>query len=630
MGIYSSGVGDGEMSKLIYNGLTLSHVRTNSFSRQPVFSDGGDYLFTHFVLDVSAIINPQAGAYAIDEDGKVVPLPGSSATLTDRTIRHYLLQPRRQLVFMMVDGDLLLVSPQKRPGNKGYYPMDANNGPLPRVHNITRIDGDHTFHVNFGVETWLNECPNSDSSPVRALLSNRFSQQHSVDDQFMTQIVTSGQAFFRSDVLEQAGEVADSYRRQCLPPVPLGFKRVSMTVAVTPQRNVLTYTCVDQQRFFDIGDTNPLLGGSGITDVDAKFQTSTVSNEGGVAGGRSVAQVSVRVRGVKESSTWILTQKAFQIAGAKLPLDKMPVSGTLSNISLTQDLTGRDVSLNIQMMLPPSQVGKLGVLNTDILRVEDIFKDEVFGKNPAPYNDGGSRGSYNREILTSKLKDACASVGKPSEGAYAREGTGSDYSNYIPIDPVIFYTDVVPDFTPKVSYGQIKSFHTDYRLDYKYVRKGHKLQIPVARNPAQAQSNQTSPSQPATQSQNPSTDPANQPALVSDCEVAFLAYPTTQLVVTWTAERVGEPPKYPDPYRVEQNFVLLDDRIQPASKEQLPDGTNYVYRVTGEYTYALLSARGAGDNLPTGCLPLWDDSYENSYMTKNYSTPGIIGPSPSQ
>lgn len=625
------------MSKLIYNGLTISHVQTNSFSRQPIYSEGGDYLYTHFQLDVSGIINPKAGAYGLDENGQIAPMPGATAASTDVLIRHYLLQPRRQLVFMMVTNEVLLVAPAKRPGNNsGYYPMDANNGPMPRVHSITRIDGDQTFHVNFSVECWLNECPVGGNNPSRALLSNRFSQAHDVDDQMMTVITTTGQAFFRSDVLEQAGEVADTYRRQCLPPCPLGFKRTRMQIAVTTSRNVLTYNVVDQQRFFDIGDTNPLLGGSGIADIDAQFSTATISNEGGVAGGRSVAEMAVRVRGVKEASTWILTQTAFKVAGAKLPLNKMPQSGILSHLSLTQNMTGRDVTLRISLTLPPSNTSKLGILNSDILRINDLFTDEVFGKNPGPYNDGGSRGSYNREILTSKLKDACSSVGKPSEGGYGRQGPGTDYSDNIPLDPIIVYTDVVPDFSPKVSYGQIKSFHTDYRLDYKYRRKSHRKQIPVAKNPYASQANSgsnsgtgfgSSPNQPQSQATAPSNNPDNQPTLTPDCEIVHLAYPTTEVVVTWTAERVGEPPKYPNPFNTEQNFVLIDDKIQPASPEQLPDGTNYVYRVSGEFTYALQSARGTGDNLPIGALPLWDRTYEESYLPSDYASVGILGPS---
>lgn len=602
-------------------------------SRQPVFTENNTYLYTHFSLDVSAIINPEAGAYGLDEDDKVVPLPGSSATLTDTTIRHYLLQPRRQLVFMMVDGDILLLSPQKKPGNgSGYYSTDCNNGPLPKNFTITRIDGDHLFRVNFSIETWINECEYGNSAAVKALLANVFSQQHSVDDSFMTQITTTGQAFFRSDVLENANEVADSYRDQCLPPTPRGFKRTSYNVAVTASRNVLTYNCVDQQMFYDIGDTNPLLGGSGISRIEAVYNTGTIANEGGVAGGRSFAEMSVKIWGVKEASLWHLTQKAFEVAGAKLPLDKMPFGGVLSNISLTQNMTAKDVALRIQVTLPPPAVGKLGVLNTDVLRIDTLFDTDVLGKNPAPYNDNGSRGSYNKEILTSKLKAACVSVAQQSESRYASSGAGTNYDNSPPVDPVIVYTDVVPSYNPKISYQERRAFHTDYRMDFRYIRQFHRSQIPVAKDPYQQSGNSPGSNTGSAfrGGQNPSTDPNNQPAIVPDCEIVSLAYPTTKLVITWTAERVGEPPRYPNPFGVEENFVLLEDRMQAASKELAPDGQNFIHRLTGEYTFGLRSARGPGDNLPTGILPLWDDTYESGYIESKYAVPGIIGPTPGQ
>lgn len=613
------------MATVIYNGIYISHVQVNGMSRQPVLNESAEYLYTHVTLDISGIISPKTGAYGLDENDQIVPMPGESAASTDALIRHYLLQPRRQFIIMMVDNRVLLVSPARRSDGPGYYSCDCNSGPIPKLHNITRIDGDHLFRVNWSCETWIRECRDGDYNATPALLSNRFAQTHSIDDSFMTTIRTIGQAFFRTDLLDNANEVCDTYRNQCFPPVPLGFKRMSIQVAVTLSRNVLTYDILDQQRFFDIGDTNPLIGGSGIADIDAQYSTSTISNSGGVVGGQSMAEMAVRIKGVKESSHWHMIQKAFEVAGAKLPLNRMPQSGILSHLSLTENLTSRDITLRAQMILPPSNIGKLGILNTDILRIDNIFPDKnTFGKNPAPYNDGGSRGSYTRKVFVAKLKAACDQVSKPLEGRDTPPNPSSDYSSNLPVDPVITYTDVVPNFKPNVSYDQIKSFHTDYKLDIKTHRRSHRRQVPIAKDPgANSGSGLGSPvDSPSTQQGDSSGDPV----LVPDCEIVHLAYPTSEMVVTWTAERVGEPPKYPNPFNTDKNLVLIEDKIQPASPELLPDGVNLVWRISGEYRFAMLSSRGAGDRLPVGALPLWDKTYEDSFVDPKYSVNGIIGP----
>ena len=621
------------MATVIYNGIQISHVQTNSVSRQPVLSESNEYLFTHVTLDISGIISPETGAYGFDEDGQIVPMSGESAASTDSVIRHSLLQPRCQLVVMMVDGEVWLVSPAQKK-NGGYYSCDCNSGPIPKLHSITRIDGDHCFRINFSVETWIRECNSNEYNRFPALVSNRFTQTHSIDSDFMTTITTTGQAFFRTDILDDIDASCDTFRGQCLPPVPLGFNRTSIQCAVTLNRNALTYNVVDRQAFFDIGDTNPLLGGSGVTSIEAQYSASTIQNEGGVAGGQSFAEMAVKVRGAKESSLWLLSQKAFTVAGAKLPLNRMPQSGILSHLSISQNMTGRDVVLRVQMLLPPSNVGKLGVLNSDILRIDDLFGDSAAGKNPSPFNDKGSRGSYNKEIFVAKLKAACKPVIATTEGGSVDRGTGTNYSADPPIDPQITYTDIVPAFTPSVSYDQIRSFMTDYKLDYLIKRTTHTKQLPIAKNPYESSANPGSNSssifRDPNSTESPHQDSSSDMPITPDCEIVHLAYPTSEAVVTWTAERVGEPPKYPSPFGTEENFVLIEDKIQPASPELSLDGVNYIYRITGAYTFALRSARGSGDKLPTGALPLWDRTYEESYLDPKYATTGIIGPKGSE
>jgi len=643
------------MSRVIYNNVEISLVKTNMFSREPIFSDDGvDYLYTHFVLDVSGIVNPNAGSYGFDEFNQLVPIAGSSTVFSDVKLRHLLLQPRRQLVYM-ISNQFMLVSPLPRPDNKGYLLQDAKNGPIPQVYSITRVDGDKTFHVNFRVETFLNECQINSQTDVRALISNRFEQSDYLDSDngWLTVRTTSGRATLRTDILSYLSKNPDEFRRQVLPPVAYGMQRTSVQVSVPSDATSLSYQVTDREKYYDLGDTEGTPGGSGILNAEVEFSSSTVSGPEGQLNGWTVAEMAIAANGKKEASHWIMLQQCFKIAQAKLPLDKMPDGAVLSHVAVREILTDRKVFLRIQMRLAPSNVGKISLLNTDVLKREGIFP-ELLGVNPGPPKDGGTRGSFDKALLTSRIATACQPIGKPtSVGPKTSSGTAIDYDGELQVPVTVTYTDVLPATNPKYSYGQQSKFHTDYRLNYKYHRKLHRHAVPIAKNPQQKNTNSggttggttggtvngfaaigfagvTDPGTSPTSGTNPDGTPS-EPPLVPDNEIVVLAAPQTSVMIEWTAERVGSMPSYPNPYTMEQNFVLMDDRISPMAPVLSANGVDFIYRVVGVYTFALLSSRGTGDVLPMGALPMWDKFYEDSRTNGAYDLKdGIIGPTPSQ
>src|SRR4051812_40981229 len=90
------------MSTISYGDVTLEIAKTNEMAMNPVFSeDGVDYLWTHCVLDVDAVLNPHATAYV--RGNPPTATLGTLPPVTVVAIRHQLMQPRLQLTFSTPD-----------------------------------------------------------------------------------------------------------------------------------------------------------------------------------------------------------------------------------------------------------------------------------------------------------------------------------------------------------------------------------------------------------------------------------------------------------------------------------------------------------------------------------------------
>lgn len=133
--------------------------------------------------------------------------------------------------------------------------VDAKNGPIPRLFNVVEAFGDaQTLIVDWGVETYVNEALNNEVRSLSALLSNRFSQTHSVDSSGYTTMTTTGTAIFRTDDLwkrdsEGTGQflTPDAFRGNVFMPVPLGFTREILYVTGRADVTGVDYSYRDTQ-----------------------------------------------------------------------------------------------------------------------------------------------------------------------------------------------------------------------------------------------------------------------------------------------------------------------------------------------------------------------------------------------
>lgn len=186
----------------------------------------------------------------------LVPQPVSTGT-THQAIRHRLTTPRGQL-FVFASGTPAVSTPNSTAGPVQMFlaspspgtVVDCNNGPKPRVFNIIQAFGDATtLMADIAIETYVNEAADNGVDPnfLSAILSNRFSQVHHVDERGYTTVATSGEMICRTDQLYKFGANPDSFRGRIFMPIPNGFVRENILVAGLPDVTGVSYEYVDRQ-----------------------------------------------------------------------------------------------------------------------------------------------------------------------------------------------------------------------------------------------------------------------------------------------------------------------------------------------------------------------------------------------
>jgi hypothetical protein len=578
------------MTRFIYNDIEIVPARTLQVSKEMVFTDDGvDYLWTHVTIRISGIYNPQRTSYTLEDPSSApVQTSGELPEDTDIAIRHQLSVPRKLLYFSNFSS-ALVSSPN--PGSI----TDVNNGPKPTVHSITRIDGAKTFHIEYSIETWINECNVSDQSVNPELLSNRYSQSDDYDDLYYCTRTTRGRAYFRTDLLNLKGKLADQFRAYLLPPVPLGFQRMSVSVNVASSGNIVDWSCVDREKPFDLGDTDPRKGGSGVVRIEATNGISSLGTE--IASPQSIQQINVRVWGSKRSWNWNLIQAAIIVASTKSPA---PADGWLRQASVVESMTERFCECTLIYMLVPKQTVKQGMGTIPI----DSFKRTTFldqgGLNPGFPSGKGTRGWSDLKLMTPELREACEqvvySVAPDDSG---EKNVSVEYAGPKP-DVEIKSSDRLPDLQNHVSPSNQNSPYTNYQIKTSYIFKHGRLHLPIAVDPA-GNSTKTS-------------------------TVVNIHAPMSRKLVEWRAQRVGAVPKIPDPNVSNGNLVILESDISPVSWELLPDGNSRAFHVTGRYLYACKEAIGAGDALPIDAPPWINYPYGETQIVASDYQHGIIDP----
>lgn len=127
-------------------------------------------------------------------------------------------------------------------------PCDCKNGPYPKVLSIQAALGDaNTFIVDWSCETFINEGLENGVNPTGALLSNTFSQTHTIDDAGFTTMLTQGTAIFRTDLVHSLPHTPDKSRPFLFIPIPQGFVRENIIVRGREDVTGVDYSFQDRQ-----------------------------------------------------------------------------------------------------------------------------------------------------------------------------------------------------------------------------------------------------------------------------------------------------------------------------------------------------------------------------------------------
>lgn len=189
---------------------------------------------------------------------EIVRVP-NVAPLTHQTIRHRLLTPRGKLwVFSGLGQEIGVPAPgTDAPPGTGFLLLEAplpgavtdcKNGPLPKSLAIYAAVGDsNTFLVDWGCECYFNEGTLNSVASAGMLLSNRFRQSHSVDEDGYTTVSVDGSAVFRTDAVYKAEENPDAFRSALFMPIPQGFTRVIDHVTGRDDVTGVDYAYKDKQ-----------------------------------------------------------------------------------------------------------------------------------------------------------------------------------------------------------------------------------------------------------------------------------------------------------------------------------------------------------------------------------------------
>ena len=275
-----------------YGPIKLNIVKLLEYKKEPVYGDKEKvhYMYTRHTLAVGATVYPDRdvdyseipqqlratfGCYTNEiADSKNttgdIPLIGNvmpSVVRIDSMLRHFLMQPRQKLKYVIGE-DIILESPSID------SLVDCNNGPKPVSLTIKKVGGLQSMYVEFVISTDVNESIKY-GSPEYPVVSNQFSMEHEIDQDFYTTRKVSGLAHFRGDILLKHNYSPDDFREWLNIPSPIGFKRDIVKCRLHPDSLKLEYSFVDREMHHHL-DTREENEGKQIKLKDSSSKTAPI------------------------------------------------------------------------------------------------------------------------------------------------------------------------------------------------------------------------------------------------------------------------------------------------------------------------------------------------------------------
>lgn len=414
-----------DLGMLVYQGQPMFIENISRWDRRTVYTDDGAHKeLTHHHIGVTAVWNPQATRSAL----------GKPALVSIAELSELLLTPRGKLT-ITIGGEVVLQSPAPKAGG-GSYPCDAKNGPNPIALNVTEIMGIKTCIAYFEIETWIaNPCQDNPTS----ILSHRWSMTHEYDDLLYCTRRIHGEAVFRTDYLNDRGQLPDDFRRNFFHPLPTRMKREGMVVTASEDGASLTYDFVDVQQPVIL---LPIIKEDqySISKVRGKWRTGWKRTH--LLGGWS-RWVSMNVEAWGSPGTsraWPIICCLKMVAAFGFN-DLLPNTSAFYDMDLEVDLWDKYASLSCGLFLagvgenlaadlgaligagrdPLSVVNALGGSVGPIQLGPTRFPEVIDGvtsvdntkRNPVLPQSGGTRGTFVEALVTQALLKPCVTPPAP-------------------------------------------------------------------------------------------------------------------------------------------------------------------------------------------------------------------------
>jgi hypothetical protein len=562
------------MPECQYNGIDFSMIHMVRFDQEAQYDPSGtDYVGTKVSIGLAAVLSGVVDNTGIIQKGNAVLPP--TETPTDKTIqntitriRSILETPRKRLIFQ--DDTSLLIDVTGDPQqNKGTLTpqFDIKNGPFPRVLGITRFDGSTTYHVMFTVEAYIVECPGTFQATTQSgnskLLSHRWTETQTIDKLFFTTYRRSGRIIIAANPQAIAADQAG--RSASFIPLRNGFRREEQEYTLSEDGLALMYRIADRQLFRTVP------GGA----LDCK---ATYSERTGLGATMRDAAVSVRVFGAPTSPQQTQMDLAVIIASTRLTTanfnanqNNPPVNGLASGIfksaSLSYDMFENVVDVNIEANLPLVSDLRLGLPFpvTQFCLPPVGSKDYISGQGTMPIsNTFGNESSYNPQTAA-QLFLVAAALGVPCKTPAVGAAIANQNANVQIAQATATQVANAADANQggqATNYNADGGLYTEYTLRPAYRDRQNILQLPTA-------------------------TPAGGSKLSS---IVQWANPMADVVVEWTASKVGTWPTVPSKISSDNNLVYVEGEIYPGTPILRGDGVTVEYTLSGKYYYAAVDA----------------------------------------
>ncbi len=530
------------MSSLTYNQVVLDpYIRTREIDIDLVMDPSGvDPLYQHITIHVQCLLNRARLGVA------------PSQWLASNFPR--LTAPRKELKFVVGTSTMLSSDTTK----------DVKNGPIPKGPKIIEIDSDQSMMMLFTVETWQHVCP--DGSTASKILSHRWRENVSMDEDFYTTWTRTGTVVFTSQV-----EQPDDMRGTFYPPIVLGFKRIRSDWTIDEAGTGYSYVIEDREQYL-----NPP---PPATYADGEYSVSSANNA------QVFAECSVTLRGSKTTPK----SKLIEIA-TKIALDKfkgavrkpIPVGG-----SIKEKLWKNEVSVMMRARWAPAKgqiIGGLALASYGL----GLLPPGVSPQTAAP--DAGPFGTSGVQIIKAKIEDWCKQT-----SSFKTIGTGgTQQGGSVEGSTVTLRTGTPTEQSPGAGdYNDTSTIYVTYTITKTYEKSLGILHLPVASSTVQDVS-----------------------------AIVQIAAPMRDLVVDYKVEGIGAEPTIPSTTPLNDSVVIQSETFTPFEPGVEPDGTTLRFAATGTVVYAFKTTDAVAINAG---VPPWIKGVQTGQIKYQTKQKNIIG-----